>query len=267
MHRKSQGAFEYILLLGGVLLIVVVSIIILRGSVLNQANQQVAGNVNAWQNTVCIPTYLGDSAAVGVWHFENDAQDSSGKENHGTLMNGATFGKGKHGKGINLTTTAYRYVRVEDSLSLDLTNAFTLEAWVKPNTGDNPVLGKEDGTALAYNMGTPAALMLYLNTDTLNPADWNYGYSVSMPSGIWLHIATTWDGTTVKYYEDGILKYTNPNSYTGTLVNSASALGIGKNGDQTGGNARYYAGLIDEAIIYNRALSQSEIQQDMNCAG
>ena len=46
MDEKAQGAFEYILLLAGVLLIVVLAIIILRGSVLNQGNQQIVSNIN-----------------------------------------------------------------------------------------------------------------------------------------------------------------------------------------------------------------------------
>ncbi|MBU1196902.1 class III signal peptide-containing protein [Candidatus Micrarchaeota archaeon] len=48
--RKAQGAFEYILLLAGVLLIVVLAIIILRGSVLGSANNQITTGVETWKN-------------------------------------------------------------------------------------------------------------------------------------------------------------------------------------------------------------------------
>ncbi len=46
-ERRAQGAFEYILLLAGVLLIVVLAIIILRGSVLGSANNQLVSGANA----------------------------------------------------------------------------------------------------------------------------------------------------------------------------------------------------------------------------
>lgn len=46
-ERKGQGAFEYILLLAGVLLIVVLAIIILRGSVLATANNNIQAQANA----------------------------------------------------------------------------------------------------------------------------------------------------------------------------------------------------------------------------
>ena len=48
MRFRGQGAFEYILLLAGVLLVVVLAIVILRGGVLATANNQIAGSLNAF---------------------------------------------------------------------------------------------------------------------------------------------------------------------------------------------------------------------------
>ncbi len=50
MDNKGQGAFEYILLLAGVLLIVVLVIIIMRGNILGSANNQIGGSLNTWNN-------------------------------------------------------------------------------------------------------------------------------------------------------------------------------------------------------------------------
>jgi len=49
MDKKAQGAFEYILLLAGVLLIVILVIVILRSGILSQANQQIRENVNVFR--------------------------------------------------------------------------------------------------------------------------------------------------------------------------------------------------------------------------
>ena len=49
MDRKAQGAFEYILLLAGVLLIVILVIVILRSGILGAANNQISKNVNVWK--------------------------------------------------------------------------------------------------------------------------------------------------------------------------------------------------------------------------
>ena len=48
MNNKGQGAFEYILLLAGILLIVVLVIVILKSSILTSAN----ANVNQSSQTI-----------------------------------------------------------------------------------------------------------------------------------------------------------------------------------------------------------------------
>ena len=50
--------------------------------------------------------------------------------------------------------------------------------------------------------------------------------------------------------------------YTGSIATSTNPLQIG--GDSIYG--QYFQGLIDEVRVYNRALSQAEIQADMNTA-
>ena len=52
-RRKGQGAFEYILMLSGVLLIVILIILILRGT-LSGANNQVAASQNQFGNVTQI---------------------------------------------------------------------------------------------------------------------------------------------------------------------------------------------------------------------
>jgi len=48
MPSRGQGAFEYILLLAGVLLVVVLAIVILRGGVLSTANNQIGASLNTY---------------------------------------------------------------------------------------------------------------------------------------------------------------------------------------------------------------------------
>lgn len=50
MESRAQGSLEYILLLGGILLIVVLAIIILRGGVFNQATHIINENYGTWEN-------------------------------------------------------------------------------------------------------------------------------------------------------------------------------------------------------------------------
>jgi len=50
MRKKGQGAFEYVLLLGGVLLIVVLAVVLLRGGLFQSSSQNV--ELSACQNSL-----------------------------------------------------------------------------------------------------------------------------------------------------------------------------------------------------------------------
>jgi hypothetical protein len=74
----------------------------------------------------------------------------------------------------------------------------------------------------------------------------------------WTHIAATFDGAVFRLYVNGTLATAAPLS--GQIVTSAGALRIG--GNSVWGE--FFAGLIDEVRVYNRALTASEIVSDMN---
>jgi hypothetical protein len=71
-------------------------------------------------------------------------------------------------------------------------------------------------------------------------------------------LAVTYDGTNMRLYVNGALVRSVLRS--GAILSSAGALHIGGN-EVWGGE--FYAGLIDEVRIYNRALSAEEIGMDM----
>ena len=74
----------------------------------------------------------------------------------------------------------------------------------------------------------------------------------------WTHLAATYDGATLRLYVNGV--QAGSRSLTGPIVTSNSPLRIG--GNVLWGE--YFAGLIDEVRVYNRALTQTEVQSDMN---
>ncbi|HWL32781.1 MAG TPA: LamG domain-containing protein, partial [Gaiellaceae bacterium] len=81
--------------------------------------------------------------------------------------------------------------------------------------------------------------------------------SASLPLNAWSHLATTYDGSVVRLYVNGAQAGSLP--FSGSMAASTGPLRIGGNGVW----AEWFAGLIDEVRIYNRALTASEIQQDM----
>jgi hypothetical protein len=81
--------------------------------------------------------------------------------------------------------------------------------------------------------------------------------SATTPPNAWTYLTTTWDRTTLRLFADGVEVASRP--LTGTMRASGGPLRIG--GNVLG--SEFFAGLIDEVRIYNRALSLPEIQGDM----
>ena len=184
------------------------------------------------------------------------AADASGRNNHASL-GGATWAAGKHGAGLSFDGTA-SLVTVADSAGLNPTGALTLEAWIKPTTlsGWRTVLMKEAAggliyTLYAYDNAPRPAVYIHTTTDIDIPG------TAAPPLNAWTHLAATYDGAQLRLYENGIQVASR--AATGALSTSTGALRIG-------GNAvwgEYFAGVIDEVRVFNRALSAAEIQADM----
>jgi hypothetical protein len=68
----------------------------------------------------------------------------------------------------------------------------------------------------------------------------------------------TWDGSVLRLYVDGAEIATG--AAPGALLTSTGQLRIGGNGLR----GEFFAGLIDEVRVYDRALAASRIGADMN---
>jgi hypothetical protein len=182
--------------------------------------------------------------------------DASGNGNVGTLV-GASWTFGKYGVGLSFGGASSRVV-VDDSPSLDLTSGMTLEAWVRPATLTSwrPVVLKERSGGLVYALYANSSSNL--PTAQIDVGGGNVTGVAKLPANTWSHLAATWDGSFLRFYVNGQL--VKSTAVSGTLAPSTDALRIG------GSSARgeWFAGLIDEVRVYNRALTQVEIGADMN---
>jgi hydrogenase maturation factor HypE len=109
---------------------------------------------------------------------------------------------------------------------------------------------------------------LYINSNTNQPTTGvfvggairplNAGTTVAVNA--WTHLAATYDGATLRLYINGVQVASR--GQTGPIVTSSSPLRIG--GNSVWGE--FFKGYLDEVRVYNRALTTSEIQGDMNKA-
>jgi concanavalin A-like lectin/glucanase superfamily protein/Big-like domain-containing protein len=184
--------------------------------------------------------------------------DSSGKGNTGTLAGATWTTAGLAGVGLSFDGVNDR-VNVNDSASLDLTAGMTLEAWVYPTvlSGWRTVVLKERSGGLVYalyahdNAPQPAAYMQIGSTEV------SVAGVSPLPLNTWTHLATTYNGATLCLYVNGT--EVGSRAATGTIQVSTGRLRVGGNAVWS----EWFAGRIDEVRIYNRALSQAEIQTDM----
>ncbi|HEX7862769.1 MAG TPA: LamG-like jellyroll fold domain-containing protein [Verrucomicrobiae bacterium] len=185
--------------------------------------------------------------------------DDSGNNNTGTLAGATRTTSGHTGSALAFSGANQR-VDVPDSNSLDITSAITMEAWVYPTalTGWRTVLLKEVSGELAYclyahdNAPVPAAYIRIGGTSV------RVAGSTALPLNTWTHLAATYDGAAVRLYVNG--QQVGSVSVTGSIQTSTLPLRIG--GNLVWGE--YFAGRIDDVRIYNRALTSSEVQANMN---
>src|SRR5439155_2040430 len=191
--------------------------------------------------------------------------DASGNNNTGTLGNGVT--RSTQGKfGSTLVFNGASFVTIPATASLNFTTGMTLEAWVYPTatpTNWSTVLLKEQPNALVYGLyaGSPTNRPnIYYNISTSSSGEQGFAGPSALPLTTWAHLAGTYDGATLRLYVNGGVVASQ--TFTGSLVTSTGAVRIG--GNSLWGE--YFQGRIDEVRLYNRALSQAEIQTDMNTA-
>ncbi len=221
-----------------------------------------AGNLSDYSGFDSDTTLPASAGLVAAYAFNEGSgttvADASGNGNNGTI-NGATWTTGKFGQAL-LFNGSSALVTVNDAASLDLTNGMTLEAWVYPTavSGWQDVIYKETND-IYYLMGSsmPANKPAVGGTFATTAA---FG-TTGLPLNTWSHLAGTYDGAMMRLYVNGVP--VGSQAQTGAIHTSTGPLTIG--GGIYYAN-QYWAGRIDEVRIYNRALSQAEITNDMNTA-
>jgi Concanavalin A-like lectin/glucanases superfamily/Galactose oxidase-like, Early set domain/Bacterial Ig domain/Glucodextranase, domain B/Kelch motif len=197
--------------------------------------------------------------------------DVSGSGNNGTLTNGALFAAGKNGNAVSLDGVN-DFVNLANPVSLRITGSMTVSAWINSSSfpfDDAAIVSKRQSTDAGYQLDTtvdtgPRTIGFKISNAGSNVA--RYGVT-SLSLNTWYHVAGVYDATnrTLNVYlngqlDNGVLVGTIPASQPTSTQN----VNIGRRPGIP--NTFNFAGKIDDVRIYNRALTQVEIQTDMNTA-
>ena len=140
----------------------------------------------------------------------------------------------------------------------------TISAWVKPDV----IVGDEFQNIVAHGHTEtpPGEVFLRITHGQYQIGSWTrvqkqyVVYNIpSEDEGSWIHLVGLYDGSYWRLYRNGI-QVSSRRSGTGAVeVNESWAIGA-----KARGTARFYNGSIDEVIIYDRALTSSEVSELYN---
>jgi type II secretory pathway pseudopilin PulG len=200
---------------------------------------------------------------VSNWNMNEGSGATTGQGPYeGQIIGNAVWTTGKVGQALHFDGVD-SHVSVPDSPTLDLTTVGTVGAWVYMDaiTPFGGIIHKGDRTDFsdeAYTLQFWTGNTIILG---LNNGQYVVQTTTAFSPNTWYYVVGTWDSTGMRIYVNGTLN--NSTTSTGVAINSAGSLNIGAQ-TSTYYNGTYhnlpFDGVIDEAVIYNRALSSDEIK-------
>ncbi len=225
------------------------------------------------------PYYAG---MVAEWHMDeclwdgtaDEVLDTGTQSAHGTSHNfdsGDTAeranGRECYAAALNLGGTTDQYVTFGSSAFNSL-NDFSLVLWFRIETLSSSISTIFSGNAV----GSDNTMLIYLNsagtsftTHVNTGSTGSFAIGSSVDDGQWHHLVWTRrisDGVETVFLDGTELADSNGGANTGTVTLAVGGAMIGQEQDSVGGGFavnQVFHGWIDTVRLYNRALSQSEV--------
>lgn len=205
---------------------------------------------------------------ISWWPGEDNANDIIGGYD-GILMNGTGFNDGKVGRAFQFDwdgwdNYAATYVKIEGIKRVDNLKKFTMEMWIKLEN-ENGVLANRverfmtiappeiEKASIRHDGGdnnAPMAGQLHFFM-RIDGELHGIGAENVLQYGVFQHVAATYDGKVMRLYCDG--QEVASAAYKGFVAKGNSLVRLSSPDEPM-------SGLLDEASIYDRALSAKEIK-------
>lgn len=208
-----------------------------------------------------LPHWLPSNGLVGWYPFDNSAADLSLQKNNGAAYNItlAADHLGNADKAYQFDGNS-SYIEVPDSKSLRL-RYLTLSVWIKTDfiSGSADAIltkgNKSDSRNESYAL-TTKDFAVKQNSGCAPGTGWQpTSHFTSLNK--WLFMAATYDGDSMRMYINDSLVARR--RITGPIDSCVGGtLRFGYNSDA---NPNYFRGIMDDAAIYNRALSRCELRR------
>ncbi|MCH8905444.1 MAG: hypothetical protein IH840_00015 [Candidatus Heimdallarchaeota archaeon] len=190
----------------------------------------------------------------------DDSYDYSGNENHATNM-GVTFSAGKVDNAGYFVDSEGDYLSLNATAMPDWTSDFSIAFWMYPNglpVSYNHLWNIRDsvnGNWMHLTLLTSGKIEMGIRDD-VGFTSWATSTTLIVPD-TWTYVTYTWDAseTTRRIYLDSVWDVTH--QHVGSYSNTANQAQIGAYN-----SIHNFNGMIDEARIYSRVISQEAINQN-----
>ena len=216
----------------------------------------IAGDGNSLAGVIANTNFSPGDSFAAHWAMDEGGGavlvDSSINNNDADLAGSPTWVAGIRNLALNLDGT--QYASAANSATLDLTGPMSIAAWIRPNSyATQRIVSKLSGSAgyeFFLGANSPYPISFRFN----NNASYRLNSKTAYPiNGDWMHVAATWDGTTMSLYVNGILDTTKVVSMAPASNTANAVIGANNSGSDK------FSGSLDDIRIYRRALAAEEV--------
>lgn len=212
------------------------------------------------------------SGLILYYKFDGNLADSSGNNYNGTVTGTNSYVNDRNGNAnsaINSISTNIpggNHISAGNPAKINqLDDEITISMWIWQqqswfgdgvNTGHTPLVNKWD------NDGIYMGLIAHTPGNPNNKVRWRVSSgtflnsTINVPLGQWVHIVCTYNGATLRIYQNGVAA--GAVAYSGGINSTSVNMLIGKQANNPGEIT--FRGNYDQLRIYNRALNISEVQ-------
>ena len=190
--------------------------------------------------------------------------DHSKYENHGEMKGDPEHVDGRFGKALKFNGQN-TYVEILHHESLTVDQDFTVMAWIHAVRHEGPDNARWQGIIAKGNNPRSYSLWTEANSKCLHLSVGPPAGGGSVCKGVvklneWQHVVAQFNEGTHRYWINGEMVGEIRNKPNPPGIEDTNPVVVGTAG---GGNIRWFLGMIDEVRIWNRALTEDEVKQQM----